>query len=109
MDPIEKLMDGFRSFRDNRFEDQRDTYETLVDKGQNPKVAVIACSDSRVDPAMLLQVDPGELFVIRNVANLVPPHEIEGNYHGTSAALEYAVFHLEVEHLIVLGHAHLNI
>lgn len=106
MDPINKLTDGFRNFRDGRFQDERSTYEALVDEGQKPRIALIACSDSRVDPAMLLQADPGDLFVIRNVANLVPPHEIEGNYHGTSAALEYAVQHLEVEHLIVLGHAH---
>jgi carbonic anhydrase len=69
-------------------------------------VALIACSDSRVDPAMLLQADPGDLFIIRNVANLVPPYEREGHYHGTSTAVEYAVQHLSVGHVIVLGHAH---
>ncbi|MFQ5937976.1 MAG: carbonic anhydrase [Acidiferrobacterales bacterium] len=106
MDPIAKLTTGFRAFRDGRFQQQRATYETLVDQGQNPNVAVVACSDSRVDPAIVLQADPGDLFIVRNVANLVPPFEREGNYHGTSAALEYAVEHLEVGHLIVLGHAH---
>ncbi|MBT4891002.1 MAG: carbonic anhydrase [Rhodospirillales bacterium] len=106
MDSISKLRDGFRNFREGKFQEQRVVYENLVDEGQKPKIALVACSDSRVDPAMLLQADPGDLFVIRNVANLVPPHEIEGSYHGTSAALEYAVLHLEVEHLIVLGHAH---
>ena len=106
MDPVAKLTTGFRVFRDGRFQKQRATYEALVDHGQNPKVALIACSDSRVDPAVLLQADPGDLFTIRNVANLVPPYEREGQYHGTSAALEYAVQHLEVGHVIVLGHAY---
>ncbi len=106
MDPITKLTDGYKTFRGGDFEARRDTYEDLVDQGQKPKVALIACSDSRVDPAIVLQADPGDLFIVRNVANLVPPHEIEGNYHGTSAALEFAVQHLNVEHVIVLGHAH---
>ncbi len=106
MDPIAKLTTGFRTFRDGRFQEQRATYEALVDQGQKPKVAIFACSDSRVDPAIVLQADPGDLFIVRNVANLVPPYERDGHYHGTSAALEYAVKHLEVEHLIVLGHAH---
>jgi carbonic anhydrase len=106
MDPIAKLTTGFKAFRDDRFPQHRATYESLVDHGQNPEVAVVACSDSRVDPAIVLQADPGDLFVVRNVANLVPPCEQDGDYHGTSAALEYAVEHLEVGHLIVLGHAH---
>ncbi len=106
MDSVAKLTAGFKKFRDDGFEEKRATYEALVDRGQNPKVALIACSDSRVDPATVLQADPGDLFVVRNVANLVPPHERDGHYHGTSAALEYAVEHLEVGHLIVLGHAH---
>ena len=106
MDPISKLVTGFKVFRDGRFQEQRATYEALVDHGQKPKVAIFACSDSRVDPAIVLQADPGDLFIVRNVANLVPPHERDGHFHGTSAALEYAVLHLEVGHLIVLGHAH---
>lgn len=106
MGPIEKLTEGYKVFRDGRFREQRTTYETLVDEGQRPKVALIACADSRVDPAIVLQADPGDLFIVRNVANLVPPYEREGHYHGTSAALEFAVTHLEVDHLIVLGHAH---
>jgi len=106
MEPIEKLTAGFKEFRTGRFQEQRTEYETLVDEGQNPKVAVVACADSRVDPAIVLQADPGDLFIVRNVANLVPPHEREGHYHGTSAALEYAVEHLQVGHLIILGHAH---
>ena len=106
MDSVAKLTAGFKKFRDDGFQEKRATYEALVDRGQHPKVALIACSDSRVDPATVLQADPGDLFVVRNVANLVPPHERDGQFHGTSAALEYAVEHLEVGHLIVLGHAH---
>ena len=106
MDPIAKLIIGFKAFRDGRFQDQRAAYQALVDQGQKPKVAIFACSDSRVDPAVVLQADPGDLFIVRNVANLVPPHERDGHFNGTSAALEYAVLHLEVGHLIVLGHAH---
>ncbi len=106
MDSVAKLTVGFKKFRDDDFQEKRATYEALVDQGQNPKVALIACSDSRVDPAMVLQADPGDLFVVRNVANLVPPYERDGQFHGTSAALEYAVEHLEVGHLIVFGHAH---
>jgi carbonic anhydrase len=106
MDPIAKLTKGFKAFRDGRFQEQRATYEDLVDQGQRPTVALIACSDSRVDPAIVLQADPGDLFTVRNVANLVPPYEQEGRYHGTSAALEFAVEQLAVEHVIVLGHAH---
>ncbi len=106
MDPLAKLTSGFKQFRDGRFQEQRATYEELVDRGQHPKVALIACSDSRVDPAIVLQADPGDLFIVRNVANLVPPFERTGRYHGTSAALEFAVEHLQVGHVIVLGHAH---
>ena len=106
MDPIEKLTGGFKRFRDGQFQQQRATYEDLVDHGQHPKIALVACADSRVDPATVLQADPGDLFMIRNVANLVPPFEEGGEFHGTSAALEFAVDHLEVEHILVLGHAH---
>ncbi len=104
--PVDKLLAGYRQFRDGPFIESRPLIEDLVSRGQRPKVAVVACSDSRVDPAILFQADPGDLFVIRNVANLVPPMEKEGTYHGTSAALEYAVLGLGVEHLVVLGHAH---
>ncbi len=99
-------MNGYRSFRDDVFETSRPLIKELVAEGQSPEVAVVACSDSRVDPAILFQADPGDLFVIRNVANLVPPMEQEGTFHGTSAALEYAILGLGVKHLIVLGHAH---
>ena len=103
---VDKLFKGYRNYRDGSYEQSRPLIEDLVARGQHPQVAIIACSDSRVDPAILFQADPGDLFVIRNVANLVPPMEKEGTYHGTSAALEFAVLGLGVKHLMVLGHAH---
>jgi len=103
---VDKLLAGYRNYRDGSYELSRPLIEDLVTRGQRPEVAVIACSDSRVDPAILFQADPGDLFVIRNVANLVPPMEEEGTYHGTSAALEFAILGLNVKHLVVLGHAH---
>jgi len=102
---IEKLITGYRRFRGGYYEDNREQLIELAKKGQSPKIAVIACCDSRVDPAVITQSAPGELFVIRNVANLVPPCEGEGAWHGTSAALQFAVCNLQVEHIIVLGHA----
>jgi carbonic anhydrase len=103
---IEKLLQGYRSYRDGTYPGSRNLIEDLVTRGQRPQVAVVACSDSRVDPAILFQADPGDLFMVRNVANLVPPMEEEGTYHGTSAALEFAVLGLGVKHIVVLGHAH---
>jgi len=105
MQEIQKLIDGFARFRTRYFEWERDTYRELVHKGQAPKVLVVACCDSRVDPAIITDCDPGDLFVVRNVANLVPPFEETGHYHGTSAALEFGVCCLKVRHIIVLGHA----
>lgn len=102
--PITRLLKGFERFRMLRYERKPELFEKLM-QGQSPKVMVIACCDSRVDPAILLDADPGELFVVRNVANLVPPCEQGGGYHGTSAALEFAVTSLEVEHIFVFGHA----
>ncbi|MBN9981001.1 carbonic anhydrase, partial [Listeria monocytogenes] len=75
-----------------------------MSKGQSPKVMVIACSDSRVDPAQIFDTSPGEIFVVRNVANLVPPFELDGRRHGVSAALEFAVTQLEVSEIVVMGH-----
>ena len=103
---LEKLVEGYRRYRDGGYASHQALVEQLVSRGQQPQVAVIACSDSRVDPAILFQADPGDLFMVRNVANLVPPMEKEGTYHGTSAALEYAVLGLNVRHIVVLGHAH---
>lgn len=101
-----KLIEGFRRFREQRFERNDSLYQQLVSKGQTPKTLVVACCDSRVDPALVLDCEPGDLFVIRNVANLVPPAEGRAGHHGTTAAIEYGVRVLDVEHIIVLGHAH---
>jgi len=102
---IDELLAGYRRFREGYFKDNRERLTDLADAGQSPRAAVVACCDSRVDPAVITDSAPGELFVIRNVANLVPPCEGEGIWHGTSAALQFAVCGLGVEHLIVLGHA----
>ncbi len=102
---LSSLLDGFRNYRDNVVAEDPDRFRALCE-GQNPTTAIVACSDSRVDPAILFQAEPGEIFMIRNVANLVPPMEREGKYHGTSAALEFAVIHLGVSNIVILGHAH---
>lgn len=105
MSHIEKLVDGFKRFRSDNYEANRALFDRLTRQGQSPKTIVVGCCDSRVDPAIVTDCDPGDLFIIRNVANLVPPFETSGNYHGTSAALEFGVRNLEVEDIIVLGHA----
>lgn len=103
----QNLIDGFHRFREQHFTDDDALYRQLVQDGQTPRILVVACCDSRVDPALVLDCAPGDLFVIRNVANLVPPAESRsGGRHGTSAALEYGVCTLGVKHIIVLGHAH---
>jgi carbonic anhydrase len=102
---LEKLIEGYRRFRAEQWPERRAVFERLADGGQAPKTMVIACSDSRVDPTMIFGAEPGEMFVLRNVANLVPPYEPDSAFHATSAALEFAVRVLEVETLIVMGHA----
>jgi carbonic anhydrase len=97
------LVDGYRRFRNREWQAERDRWSELA-VGQSPKVMVIACSDSRVDPAQIFDARPGEIFVVRNVGNLVPPFEPDSHYHGVSAALEFAVTQLEVEELVVMGH-----
>lgn len=104
MKPPVELIEGFRRFRAHHFAEEAGQYRELVQFGQAPKALVVACCDSRVDPALVLDCAPGDLFVIRNVANLVPPAENQGHYHGTSAALEFGVRNLQVPHVIVLGH-----
>ena len=98
------LLDGYRSFRDGRFERERTRYRSLAEHGQSPEVMVIGCCDSRSAPETIFNAAPGEIFVVRNVANLVPPHEPDSGYHGISAALEFAVQGLKVGHIVVLGH-----
>ena len=104
--PINRLIAGFKSFRQNYFEGRPEIYRDLVQHGQHPEVMVIACSDSRVNPSVITEAAPGQLFVVRNVANLVPPYTPDGHPHDTAAALEYAVRDLQVDHIVVLGHTH---
>ena len=103
MRDVEDFLAGFRRFQARFFGGDRELYEELR-HGQRPHALVIACCDSRVDPAHLLDARPGDLFVVRNVANLVPPYESDGATHGVSAALEFAVCSLGVAHICVLGH-----
>lgn len=104
MKDFEKFIDGFRNFRRFYFDAENDYY-TSLNKGQHPKAIVIACSDSRADPALLMGCDPGDIFVVRNVANLVPHADDALRRDAVLAVLEYGVHHLKVEHIIVLGHS----
>ncbi len=106
MSSPKRLIEGFSRFRERHFARDDALFRELVEQGQTPRIMVVACCDARVDPALVLDCAPGDLFVIRNVANLVPPAENQGHYHGTSAALEFGVRKLNVGHIIVLGHAH---
>jgi len=102
---ITPLIDGFQQFRDDFFGEDKSFFSRLVQRGQKPKIMVISCADSRVDPAILFGTRPGELFMVRNVANLIPPYAPDAGLHGVSAAIEFGVRDLMVEHLVVLGHA----
>ncbi len=97
------MLDGYRRFRANGWANQRERWDELRD-GQSPRVMVIACSDSRVDPTQIFDTNPGEIFVVRNVAALVPPFETNPGWHGVSAALEFAVQVLKVREIVVMGH-----
>lgn len=101
----ETLTDRFRRFKQRHFVPNADHYEELATYGQSPEVMLISCCDSRVDPETIFSAMPGELFVVRNVANLVPPYETGGKYHGVSTAIEFAVMNLRVKHLIIMGHS----
>jgi carbonic anhydrase len=105
MQEIKKLIDGYQRFHDKYFVEQPEVYNSLFEQGQSPKFLVISCCDSRVHPAQVMDTVPGDIFVIRNVANLVPVNEPDDKLHGTSAAMEFAVKHLEVKHIIVFGHS----
>jgi carbonic anhydrase len=101
---MERLIEGYRTYRAKRWPELRELHRKLA-AGQSPKRMVIACADSRVDPATIFDCGPGELFVVRNVANLAPPFEQGAGFHGVSAAIEFAVKQLEVDTILVLGHA----
>lgn len=101
----QRLVDGYRAFLTERLPTEQDRFRELAERGQSPEIMVIGCCDSRVAPEAIFDAGPGELFVVRNVANLVPPYAPDEGYHGVSAALEFAVAALKVKHIVVLGHA----
>lgn len=100
----ERLLSGYQTFLSGRFGQEQARYAELAKRGQAPSIMVIACCDSRAAPEAIFDAGPGELFVVRNVANLVPPYTPDGEYHGTSAALEFAVKVLQVRHVVLMGH-----
>ena len=99
-----ELLGGYAHFRKNRLSRERERYEQLAETGQKPETMIIACCDSRSAPETIFGAAPGEMFVVRNVANIMPPHTTDGDIHGTSAALEFAVQALRVKHIVVMGH-----
>jgi carbonic anhydrase len=101
-----RLIEGYRDFLTGRMPIERDRFRELAKRGQSPAIMIIGCCDSRVSPEVIFDAHPGELFVVRNIANLVPPYTSDGTCHGVFAALEFAVQVLKVAHIIVLGHAH---
>lgn len=102
---MKTLLEGYERFREGYWQEHKDLYSTLARDGQSPPAMVIACADSRVAPEMIFDCAPGEIFVVRNVSALVPPYAPDDNYHGTSAALEFAVTSLKVRSIVVLGHS----
>lgn len=100
-----KILKGYQAFREKYAHGDQSIMESLSLHGQKPEILVVACCDSRVDPGLILQCDPGDVFVVRNVANIVPPYEKDEAHHGTSAALEFAICLLKVKHVILLGHS----
>jgi carbonic anhydrase len=99
-----KLLAGYRNFMGGRYTDERDRYRVLAETGQKPHTLIIACCDSRAAPETIFDCGPGELFVVRNIANMVPPYEPDSQFHGTSAALEYAIQVLKIRNIVVMGH-----
>ena len=102
---LQKILRGYSQFRKKYATGDQSIMQYLATHGQKPETMVIACCDSRVDPSLILQFDPGDLFGVRNVANIVPPYECDEKHHGTSAALEFGVCYLQVKHIIILGHS----
>ncbi|MBV9576498.1 MAG: carbonic anhydrase [Gammaproteobacteria bacterium] len=100
-----KMLQGYQQFRKKYAMGDNSIMQSLAHHGQQPQSMIISCCDSRVDPALLLQCDPGDLFVVRNVANIIPPYEKDEAHHGTSAALEFGICFLQVKHLILLAHS----
>lgn len=105
MPEFASLIEGYKRFRNDAYVKQKARFDALASDGQSPPVMIISCCDSRVDPATVFDTVPGQVFALRNVANLVPPYEIGGGLHGVSAAIEFGVLGLEVRHIVILGHA----
>jgi carbonic anhydrase len=104
MPEFHALLEGYKRFREDSYPKQRARYDALAKEGQAPPIMVISCCDSRVDPATIFDTSPGQMFALRNVANLVPPYDDSGGLHGSSAAIEFGVTGLNVKHIVVLGH-----
>src|SRR5436190_24366464 len=100
---LSELIEGYHRFRDTDWSRERERWSELSE-GQSPRVMILSCADSRVDPSHIFDARPGEMFVVRNIAALTPPYETTSGYHGVSAALEFAVTQLEVEEILVMGH-----
>ncbi len=105
MEAVKKLQEGYRAFLNGYYQENKEKFLDLSENGQRPKTLLISCSDSRVDPGVILQSEPGEVFSVRNVGNLVPPYENDTHHHGVSSALEYGVKVLKVENIMIMGHA----
>lgn len=103
MEHLQRLITGYRRFRENDWARERERWSELSE-GQNPRIMILSCADSRVDPAHIFNASPGEMFVVRNIAALAPPYETSRGFHGVSAALEFAVSQLEVAEILVMGH-----
>jgi carbonic anhydrase len=101
----QRLIEGYGAFASGRLQSEQHRYRELAERGQTPEIMVIGCCDSRVSPEVIFDAGPGEMFVVRNVANIVPPYQPDANAHGVSAALEFGVQVLRVRHIVVLGHA----
>jgi carbonic anhydrase len=102
----QRLIEGYSAFAAGRLQREQDRYNELARAGQSPEVMVVGCCDSRVSPEVIFDARPGELFVVRNVANIIPPYSPDGQAHGVSAALEFGIGALRIKHIVVLGHAH---
>jgi carbonic anhydrase len=101
----QRLIDGYGAFAEGRLLSEQNRYRELAEAGQSPEIMVVGCCDSRVSPEVIFDARPGELFVVRNVANIIPPYSPDGQAHGVSAALEFAIAALKIRHIVVLGHA----
>ena len=102
---FKKIIEGYHAFREKYATGDKSVMQHLAYHGQKPEIMIVACCDSRADPSLILQSEPGDLFTVRNVANIVPPYESDEGHHGTSAALEFGICYLNVKHLIILGHS----